>query len=98
MFSSVFYQNKFQNSEKMKKIVKESMDKYIRSLEEKYKRSQTLPLIKNGILNINDNNDNNNIENKKNYESATANMIGILPFLIFGWGVYQLSKSLFSKH
>jgi hypothetical protein len=40
MFSSIFYKNKFPNDEKMKKIMKESMDKYIHSLDEKYKNSQ----------------------------------------------------------
>jgi hypothetical protein len=97
MFSSIFYQNKYPHSEKMKKIMKESMDKYIRSLDEKYKRTQTLPLVKNGILNVNNTN-NSNIENKKIYDSATTTMIGILPFIVFGLGVYQLSKGIFFKH
>ena len=36
MFSSIFYKKTFPNHEKMRKIMKESMDKYIRSLDEKH--------------------------------------------------------------
>ena len=37
MFSGAFCKNKFSNNEKMRKIMKESMDKYNRGLDEKYK-------------------------------------------------------------
>jgi len=37
MFSGTFSKTKFPNDEKMRKIMKESMDKYIRGLDEKYK-------------------------------------------------------------
>ena len=90
MFSSRFNQNKYySNSEKMRKIAKESMDKYIRSLDEKYKKHQQVSLIKKCNCTCTCNN--------KKDDSKVATMIGILPFVIFGWGVYQLSKNIFYK-
>ena len=105
MFSSIFYQNRFSNSEKMRKIMKESMDKYIQSLDEKYKTS--FPIIKNCNFNRSCNcncncscncNCNCNYNTNKNGDSKTATVINFLPFIIFGWGVYQLSKGIFTKH
>jgi hypothetical protein len=37
MFSTTFNKKKFPNDEKIRKIMKDSMDKYIRGLDEKYK-------------------------------------------------------------
>jgi len=37
MFSGIFNNKRYPNDEKMRKIMKESMDKYIRGLDEKYK-------------------------------------------------------------
>lgn len=82
MFSSIFYKRTFPNDEKIRKIMKESMDKYIRSLDYKYK---SLPLIKYDF------------NTEKNNNARPANMISFLPFIIFGWGVYQLSKGIFIK-
>ena len=85
MFSSIFYKNKFPNSEKMRKIMKESTDKYIRKLDEQYKK----PII---VIKYGDNE-----ENKSNIVDP-AKIYYFFPALIFGFGVYQLSKFLFSKH
>lgn len=79
MFSSIFYQNKikFPNEDKMKKLMKESIDKYIQSLDKKYKT----PLKINTDIKIESEN--------------VSSIINLFPFIIFGWGVYQLSKGVF---
>jgi hypothetical protein len=90
MFSSnsIFYQKKirFPNQEKMKKIMKESIDRSIHKFTEKYKNINTKIETK--------------IETKINkYENHNSrHMITILPFIVFGWGFYHLSKSVFTKH
>jgi hypothetical protein len=77
--------------------MKESMDKYIQSLDKKYKTS--FPIIKNCNCNCSCNcSCNCNCNTNKNSDSKTATVINFLPFIIFGWGVYQLSKGIFTKH
>jgi len=89
MFSSnsIFYKKRlvFPNDEKVKKIMKESIDKTIRKLNEKNKKYKNI---------------NTKIETKINkYNNCkTVYMITILPFIVFGWGFYHLSKSIFAKH
>jgi hypothetical protein len=61
----------------MKKLMKESIDKYIQSLDKKYKT----PLKINTDIKI----ENENV----------SSIINLFPFIIFGWGVYQLSKGVF---
>jgi hypothetical protein len=86
MFSSIFYKNKFSNSEKMRKIVKESMDKYIRKLNEQYKKPTILVKYEDYE------------EANKSNIVVPAKIFDFFPVLILGFGVYQLSKFLFSKH
>uniref|UniRef100_A0A6C0HDD5 Uncharacterized protein n=1 Tax=viral metagenome TaxID=1070528 RepID=A0A6C0HDD5_9ZZZZ len=83
MFSSIFYQNKikFPNEDKMKKLMKESMKKFIGTLDEKYKKP-----LENHKLNF-----------EMNNNRSDAIRIKFFPLIIFGVGFYQLCKGLFSK-
>jgi len=89
MFSSnsIFYKKKlvFPNDEKVKKIMKESIDKTIRKLNEKNKKYKNI-----------DSKIETNINKYNNCK--TVYVITILPFIVFGWRVYHLSKSEIFKH
>jgi hypothetical protein len=82
MFSSIFYQNKYPNSVAMRKIMKDSIDKYIHKVEEKYK--YLYPLIKNRYC------------NNANTTTIGTTISTFLPFFIFGLNFYQSSKGIFN--
>jgi hypothetical protein len=52
MFSSIFYKRTFSNDEKMRKIMKDSMGKYIRSLDEKCKNPIKINLNEENNSNV----------------------------------------------
>ena len=83
MFSSTIYQKQYcPNSATMRKIMKESIDKYIHKIEEKYKIFY--PVIKISYY------------NNANAATISATIYTFLPFVIFGLGFYQLSKDVFN--
>lgn len=109
MFSGIFNKKRFPNDEKMQKIMKESMDKYNRSLNERYKIykiSTTHPLgipfiiNKDASYNALFNCDNFKIKTDEENTNITDSLISIFPFVLFGIGIYgigiyQLCKELF---
>lgn len=82
MFSSTICRKQYPNSATMRKIMKESIDKYIHKVEEKYKN--LYPVIKNSYC------------NNANAANISATIYRFLPFVIFGLGFYQLSKGVFN--
>ncbi len=86
MFSSTIYRKQYPNSATMRKIMKESINKYIHKIEEKYKN--LYPVIKNSYCNN---------ANAANISTTIDTIIGrFLPFVIFGLGFYKLSKNIFN--
>ena len=90
MFSSTICRKQYPNSATMRKIMKESIDKYIHKVEEKYKN--LYPVIKNSYCN------NANITTiSANISTTIGTTIDrFLPFVIFGLGFYKLSKNIFN--
>ena len=82
MFSSTICRKQYPNSATMRKIMKESIDKYIHKVEEKYKN--LYPVIKNSYC------------NNANAATIGTTIDRFLPFVIFGLGFYQLSKDVFN--
>jgi hypothetical protein len=92
MFSSIFYKNKLTNNkfyEDNKKYMKESMDKYIRSLDEKYKKNKISNLINNSLIKKN----NEFTEYPVIIVNNSLSRIFWLPiYIIYGFSFYQLSN------
>ena len=82
MFSGIFYHKRLKFPNEEK--MTKLMKESICKLDEKYKN----PLKKNT---------NKGIEINKYDNYKTVSIIGILPFIFFGWGFYQLSKTAFFK-
>jgi hypothetical protein len=70
----------------MRKIMKESIDKYIHKVEEKYK--YLYPVIKNRYC--------NNANTTTISTTIGTTISTFLPFVIFGLNFYQLSKGIFN--
>ena len=82
MFSSTIYRKQYPNSATMRKIMKESINKYIHKVEEKYKN--LYPVIKNSCC------------NNANAANISTTIDRFLKFFIFGFGFYKLSKNIFN--
>jgi hypothetical protein len=103
MFSGIFNKKRFPYDEKIQKIMKESMDKYNRTLNERYKISPAYPLgipfiinkdaSYNALLKCED----LKIKTDEENTNITESLISIFPFVLFGIGIYQLCKGLFIK-
>jgi len=89
MFSSIFYKNKLTNNkfyEDNKKYMKESMDKYIRSLDEKYKKDKISNIINKSLM------EKNNEYPVIIVNNSLSRIFWLPIYIIYGFSFYQLSN------